>query len=86
MVRLTNGAWGLVRASLPYNSCVGKALTREQAARKKDQAAAFMNRIGQPDRAAEFESMSVSEYADGKGLRQSQEKEIRGGKRQRHDN
>jgi len=28
-----------------------------------------MNRIGQPDRAAEFEDMTVSEYAEGKGLR-----------------
>ena len=46
-----------------------KEVTREQAARKKSQAAAFMERIGQPDRAAEFESMSVEDYAEHKGLR-----------------
>jgi len=46
-----------------------KEVTREQAARKKSQAAAFMERIGQPDRAEEFESMSVDDYAEHKGLR-----------------
>jgi hypothetical protein len=47
---------------------MAKPLTREQAARKKFQAAQFMERIGQPDRADEFNRMSVDEYAEGKGL------------------
>jgi hypothetical protein len=47
---------------------VAKEFTREQAERKKAQAAAFMERIGQPDRAEEFDSMSVDEYAEHKGL------------------
>jgi hypothetical protein len=46
-----------------------KDVTREQAELKKSQAAEFMNRIGQPDRADEFENMTVDEYADHKGLR-----------------
>jgi hypothetical protein len=50
---------------------MAKPLTREQAARKKSQAAAFMERIGQPDRAEEFSDMSVDEYAEHKGLRLS---------------
>ena len=48
-----------------------KQFTREQAARKKAQAAAFMERIGQPERAEEFETMSVDEYAEQKGIRVS---------------
>ena len=48
-----------------------KALTREQAERKKSQAARFMERIGQPDRADEFDQMSVDDYAEGKGRRLS---------------
>jgi hypothetical protein len=48
---------------------VAKDVTREQAQRKKTQAAAFLERIGQPDRAEEFNSMSVDEYADHKRLR-----------------
>jgi hypothetical protein len=43
-------------------------VTREQAERKKHQAAEFMERIGEPDRAEEFDSMSVDEYADHRGL------------------
>ena len=46
-----------------------KDVTREQAERKKAQAAAFLERIGEPDRASEFDSMSVDEYAEHKGLR-----------------
>lgn len=46
-----------------------KDVTREQAELKKSQAAEFMNRIGQPDRADEFDSMTVDEYAEHKGLR-----------------
>jgi hypothetical protein len=46
-----------------------KEVTREQAARKKSQAAAFMERIAQPDRAEEFDSMSVDDYAEHKGFR-----------------
>jgi len=50
---------------------VAKAISREQAGRKKAQAAAFMERIGEPDRAREFEAMSVGEYADHRGFQLS---------------
>jgi len=46
---------------------VAKSITREQAERKKSQAAEFMDRIGDPDRADEFDDMSVEEYADHRG-------------------
>ena len=48
---------------------MAKQVTHDQAERKKAQAAAFMERIGQPDRAEEFAGMSVEEYAEHKGLR-----------------
>jgi|SRR5579864_6529525 len=48
---------------------MAKEVTREQAQRKKAQAAAFLERIGQSDRGQEFADMSVDEYADHKGLR-----------------
>ncbi len=48
---------------------MAKEVTREQAERKRDQAAAFLERIGQSDRAQDFADMSVDEYADQKGLR-----------------
>ncbi len=48
---------------------MAKQLTREQAERKKVQAASFLARIGQPDRAEEFEGMSVDDYAEHKGYR-----------------
>jgi hypothetical protein len=38
---------------------MAKALTGEQAEGKKSQAARFMERIGQSDRADEFDQMSV---------------------------
>jgi hypothetical protein len=41
---------------------------RDQAERKKHQAAGFMNRIGEPDRADEFDDMSVEEYAEHRGF------------------
>jgi hypothetical protein len=47
---------------------MAKPVTREQAERKKQQAAAFMERIGEPDRAEEFDGMSVEEYAEHRGL------------------
>jgi len=47
---------------------MAKQVTREQAERKKQQAAAFMERIGEPDRADEFDGMSVEEYAEHRGL------------------
>jgi hypothetical protein len=47
---------------------VAKQVTREQAERKKHQAAAFMERIGEPDRADEFDDMSVEEYAEHRGF------------------
>jgi hypothetical protein len=36
-----------------------------------------MERIGQPDRAAEFENMSTDEYAEHKGLRLSNPQAVR---------
>jgi len=48
---------------------VAKEITREQAERKKQQAAEFMERIGESDRADEFDSMSVDEYAEHRGFR-----------------
>jgi hypothetical protein len=47
---------------------MAKPLTRDQAERKKQQAAAFMERIGEPDRASEFDDMSVEEYAEHRGF------------------
>ena len=47
---------------------MAKSVTREQAERKKSQAAAFMERIGEDDRAVEFDGMSVDEYAEHRGL------------------
>ncbi len=43
-------------------------LTREKAERKRLQAAAFMERLGEPDRAEEFRDMSTDEYAEHRGL------------------
>jgi hypothetical protein len=37
-----------------------RTVTREQAERNKTQAAAFMERIGEDDRANEFDDMSVA--------------------------
>jgi hypothetical protein len=48
---------------------VSKEVTREQAERKKEQAAEFMERLGEPDRAEEFDDMTVDEYADHRGFR-----------------
>jgi hypothetical protein len=39
-----------------------REITREQAARKKTQAATFMERIGEPDRAEEFDAMNVGTF------------------------
>jgi hypothetical protein len=50
---------------------VAKQVTREQAERKRTQAVAFLERIGQPDHAQEFEDMSTNEYAEHRGLRLS---------------
>jgi hypothetical protein len=47
---------------------MAKQVTREQAERKKTQAAAFMERIGEPDRADGFDEMSVEEYAEHRGF------------------
>jgi hypothetical protein len=47
---------------------MAKQVTHEQAERKKTQAAAFMERIGEPDRADEFDDMSVEDYAEHRGL------------------
>ena len=44
-----------------------KYLSRSEAATKKDQAAALMRRTGQDDRAGEYESMSLEQYAESKG-------------------
>jgi hypothetical protein len=48
---------------------MAKEVTRDQAELKKAQASAFMERIGQSDRAEEFENMTVDDYAEHKGLR-----------------
>jgi hypothetical protein len=58
-------------AKLAYSLHMAKQVTREQAERKRTQAAAFMDRIGQPDRAQEFDDMSTDEYAEQRGLRLS---------------
>ena len=47
---------------------MAKEITREQAERKKHQAADFMERIGEPDRADEFDEMGVDEYAERRGF------------------
>jgi hypothetical protein len=47
---------------------MAKQVTREQAELKKQQAATLMERIGEDDRADEFDSMSVDEYAEHRGL------------------
>ena len=59
----------LVSLDLPQTVAMAKALTRDQTERKKSKAARFMERIGQPDRADEFDQMSVDDYAEGKGRR-----------------
>jgi hypothetical protein len=48
---------------------VGKKITQEQAERKKAQAVAFLDRIGESEQADEFEEMDVEEYAEHKGFR-----------------
>jgi hypothetical protein len=47
---------------------MAKEITREQAERKRAQAATFMERIGDSNRAEEFERMSTDEYAERRGL------------------
>ena len=47
---------------------MAKQVTHEQAERKKQQAAAFLERIGESDRADEFDDMSVDGYAEHRGL------------------
>jgi hypothetical protein len=48
---------------------MAKQVTREQAERKRTQAVDFMNRIGDSDRAEDFERMTTDDYADQRGLR-----------------
>jgi hypothetical protein len=50
---------------------VARPITREQAEKKKEQAAAFMERIGESSRAAEFDEMSTDEYIEHRGLQVS---------------
>jgi hypothetical protein len=47
---------------------MAKQVTREQAERKQRQAVTLMERIGDSDRADEFDEMSVEEYAEHRGL------------------
>jgi len=47
---------------------MAKQVTREQAERKKAQAATLMERIDEDDRADEFDDMSVEEYAEHRGF------------------
>lgn len=55
-------------ANQSYSFPVAKQLTREKAERKRLQAAAFMERIGEPDRAEEFRSMTADQYAAHRGV------------------
>jgi hypothetical protein len=48
---------------------MAKQVTREQAERKQRQAVTFMERIGDSDRAEEFDGVSVEEYAEHRGLK-----------------
>jgi hypothetical protein len=48
---------------------VAKEVTREQAERKKRQPVTLMERIGDSDRADDFDGMSVEEYAEHRGLK-----------------
>ena len=48
---------------------MSKEITREDAERKKTQVAEFMDRLGEPGRAAEFDEMSVDDYATHRGFR-----------------
>lgn len=59
---------------MPHTLLVAKQVTREQAERKQRQAVTLMERIGDSDRADEFDGMSVDEYAEHRGAedRQSQ--------------
>jgi hypothetical protein len=43
-------------------------VTREQAEAMKAKAGDFLERIGDADRAEEFDAMSIDDYADHKGL------------------
>jgi hypothetical protein len=45
-----------------------KTVTRDQAEGMKAKAADFMERMGDDDRAADFDAMTVDEYAEHKGL------------------
>jgi hypothetical protein len=45
-----------------------KTVTRQQAEAMKARAGDFMERLGDDDRASEFDAMSIDEYAEGKGL------------------
>ena len=48
---------------------MAKQVTREQAEGKQRQAVTLMERIGDSDRADEFDGMSVDEYAEHRGLK-----------------
>jgi len=54
--------------SVRLSKLVAKQLTRDQAERKRQQAVAFLDRIGEPERAAEFDGMSVEDYAEHRGF------------------
>jgi hypothetical protein len=45
-----------------------KNVTREAAEGMKARAADFMERLGDDERASEFDAMTVDQYAEGKGL------------------
>ena len=46
---------------------MAQPMTLDEVERKKEQATRFLNNIGEPGRADEFESMSAEEYADHRG-------------------
>lgn len=61
------------KVNSPARTCriiwgVPKQLTLDQADRKRIQAADFLDRIGQPDRAEDFRRMTAQEYAEHRGV------------------
>jgi hypothetical protein len=58
----------LTSGTCPILSLMAKQVTGAGGERKKEQAAAFTERIGEPDRASDFDDMSVDEYVERRGL------------------
>jgi hypothetical protein len=60
---------------------MAKSVTREQAERKRQQAVTLMERIGETDRADDFDDMSVDEYAEHRGADIGVAESVRNGPR-----